>query len=92
LARETLAIKRRVLGPSHPSTALSEYNLASMLARKGDHDEALSVLRAAVNHGLRADVALAIEKDADFNSLHGDPRFAAVVALTKVHAADRKTK
>jgi non-specific serine/threonine protein kinase/serine/threonine-protein kinase len=87
LHRETLDIQRRVLGPEHPDTATSTYNVACVLARKGNRDEALSLLREAVDHGLRRDSDLGIEKDPDLQSLHGDPRFTALVAHAKERAA-----
>ena len=87
LHRKTRDIQRRVLGPEHPDTALSTYNLACTSARKGDGNEALSFLREAVDHGLRPDVDLNIEKDPDLQSLHGDPRFAALVAHAKERAS-----
>src|SRR5882672_10581925 len=37
-------------------------------------------LHEAVNHGLSIGNALGIEKDPDFKSMHGDSRFAAIVA------------
>jgi hypothetical protein len=44
-------------------------------------------LREAVDHGLSADLDLTIEKETDFKSLHGDPRFDALVAHAKERAA-----
>jgi len=87
LLRELLDIQRRVLGPEHPNTAISVYNLGCMAALQGRRDEAFSLLREAVDHGLRASTDLGIEKDPDLNSLHGDPRFAALVAHAKEKAA-----
>jgi hypothetical protein len=58
-----------------------------MLARKGNRDEALSLLREAVDHGLSPVADLAIEKDPDLESLHGDPGFATLVADAKKRAA-----
>jgi hypothetical protein len=57
------------------------------LARKGNRDEVLSLLREAVDHGLPPRFALGIGGDSDFRSLHGDPRFAALVAHAKERAA-----
>ena len=87
LERETLDIRRRVLGPDHPDTALSMYNLAIVEERSGKREEALRLLREAINHGLSRGNTLGIEKDPDFKSLHGDPRFAAVVVEAKNRAA-----
>jgi tetratricopeptide (TPR) repeat protein len=87
MQREMIDIKRRVLGPEHPETAASVYNLACFVARQGRRDEALSLLDQAVDHGLAPYIDLAIEKDSDFDSLHGDARFAAIVADAKDRAA-----
>jgi serine/threonine protein kinase/tetratricopeptide (TPR) repeat protein len=87
LFRETLEIQRRVLGPEHPLTALSTASLGEMLAHKGDRDGALAFLREAVDHGLRPAADLDIGKNPNLQSLHGDPRFAALVAHAKERAA-----
>ena len=87
LDRETLDIRRRVLGPEHPDTAISTYNLACILAHKGNRDAAFSLLRQSVDHGLASNFDLGIEEDPDLKSLHGDPRFAALVAHAKERAA-----
>jgi len=87
LHREILDIQRRALGPEHPDTASSKYNVGCMLARKGNRDAAFSFLREAVDHGLSPVADLGIEKDPDLKSLHGDPRFAALVAHAKERAA-----
>jgi tetratricopeptide (TPR) repeat protein len=85
LLRETREIQRRVLGPEQ--IAGSTYNLGSILARKGDHDGALSLLREAVDHGLQPGIDLYMEKDPDLKSLYGDSRFTALVAHAKELAA-----
>jgi len=87
LDRETLEIQRRVLGPEHPDTASSVYNLGALAAHQGRRNEALSLLRQAVDHGLAPSMDLGIEKDPDLKSLHGDARFAAIVADAKERAA-----
>jgi hypothetical protein len=93
LQRETLDIQRRVLGPNHPDTAMSTYNLGGIALHKGKRDEALSLLRYSVDHGLAPNIALYMEKDPDLESLHTDPRFAALVAHAKqAAAATQETK
>jgi eukaryotic-like serine/threonine-protein kinase len=87
LFRETLDVQRRVLGPEHPTTAITVYNLGVIAAQKGNRTEALSLLREAIDHGLSPDSALGMEKDPDLKSLHGDPRFDALVAYAKQKAA-----
>jgi len=87
LQHETLDIQRRVLGPENPDTALSLYNLGGFAAHKGNRTEALSLLRQALDHGLAPNIAIYMETDPDLKSLHGDPRFDALVAHAKERAA-----
>lgn len=90
LFRQTLDLGDRVLGPDQPETAETRHNLAGLLAQLGQADVALSLLRQAVDHGLPPRVDLGIETDPMFNSLHRDPRFAALVAHAKKQAAAQR--
>lgn len=92
LYRETIDIERRKLGPDHPGTALTKYNLACNLALSGHRDEALNVLRDSVDHGLPIRLAANAEGDTDLKSLHGDPRFASIVADTHRRSTEAQTK
>jgi Flp pilus assembly protein TadD len=93
LGREALEIRRRVLGPDHPDVGLSNYNLAIVVEAEGRRTEALGLLRESVDHGLSPANCLGMEKDSDLKSLHGDPRFDALVAYAKDRAAAaRKAK
>jgi non-specific serine/threonine protein kinase/serine/threonine-protein kinase len=83
LYRETVDGRRRALGPDHPDTARSTYELACVVARQGRHDEALSLLRNSIDHGLDSGSVLDLEKDDDLKSLHGNPRFEALVAYAR---------
>ncbi len=87
LYRETNSIQRRVLGPESPDGADSAYNLACLLAVQGGREEAISLLGEAVDHGLALSTGQGMEKDTDLKSLHGDPRFAALIAHVKEHTA-----
>ena len=87
LEHQTIEIQRRVLGPNHPDTAMSTYNLGGIALHKGKRDEALALLREAVDHGLAPNIALHMEKDPDLAALYGDPRFATLVAHAKERAA-----
>lgn len=81
LTRQVLDIDRRVFGPSHLETAECLYNLGCLEALKGNRDQALALVRGAVDHGLIPTFhASVIEKDPDLKSLHGDPRFTALIA------------
>jgi serine/threonine protein kinase/tetratricopeptide (TPR) repeat protein len=87
LSRQALDIQRRVLGPEDPSRGLLAYNVACIAARGGRRDEALSLLSESVDHGMPPFVAAAMPKDNDLVSLHGDPRFEAIVSRAKERAA-----
>ncbi len=90
---EMLDTERQVFGPEEPHTALTTYYLAVNAALRNRPDEALSLLQEAVDHGLEPPSLLEIEKNADLKALHGDPRFAALVAHAKEKAAAaEKTK
>ena len=87
LLLQALDIERRVFGPNQPETAATKYDLATLLVLEGRTTEALSLLRDAVDHGLPPLMDSRIEKDALFDSLHGDPRFAPLVAHAKGRAS-----
>jgi serine/threonine protein kinase len=86
LNRQVLDIRRRVYGPDDPITARSIYNLACLAALAGRHDEALSLLSEAVEHGFSTQDTVQIENDADLKSLHGNARFERIVADAKRRA------
>jgi Tetratricopeptide repeat len=92
MQREVLAIQRRVLGPEHMDTAASTYNLALVEVHLRQTSEALRLLREAVEHGLSPGDCLGVDKEPDFKSLHGDPRFQEIVAEAKQHAAAAQQK
>ena len=85
--RETLEGRRRALGVGHPDVASTAYDSACALALDGKRDEALSNLQFAVEHALSSEQRQSLEEDADLKSLHGDPRFDALVALSRQRAA-----
>jgi len=91
LFTQTFEIQKRVLGPENPLTAVTVYNLGGVAARQGDKDKAIALLSQSVDHGLLPWVDLEIEKDPDLISLHGDPRFAALVVHAKQVAEAKQT-
>jgi hypothetical protein len=78
--REAVDIERRVLGSKHPDTVDSVYKLARLLALMRKPDEAISLLDNAVDNGLDPGLLVNFEKDTALKSLHGNPRFDALVA------------
>jgi non-specific serine/threonine protein kinase/serine/threonine-protein kinase len=92
LEEQTLATRRRVLTPDHPDIAFSLYNLACVETALNKKDEALSLLREAVDHGLPVYADVGIGSDPDLKALHSDARFDALVAYAKERAAASKQK
>lgn len=87
LIRDPINLSRRLFGPQDPLTVGGVYNLGGIEARLGNRVEALSLLQQALDHGLSSSDALAMESNPDLKSLHRDPRFIAMVADAKKHAA-----
>lgn len=90
--RQLLELQRRVLGPDQPEIAVTLYNLASAVAKKGHSSEALSLLRGSIDHGLLARDAAGIGEDPDLKPLHREPGFAALVAYAKKHSAGQRPR
>jgi len=68
-------------------TRTDVYSLGVVLYELLRKDEALSLVRQAVDHGLAPSGALGMDKDEILESPHGDPRFTALVAYAKDRAA-----
>ena len=73
-------------------TASTQYNLACNPALSGRRDEAIAVLRDALDHGLPAYTAAGMSQYNDLKSLRGDPRSAAPVAEVKSREAVVKSQ
>jgi non-specific serine/threonine protein kinase/serine/threonine-protein kinase len=71
--------RKRTLGPDNPKTAEAVYNLACLAVRAGNNEQALVLLREAMDHGLSGEIAGQLEKDTDLAALHGDAAFARLV-------------
>ncbi len=90
--REALAGLRRVLGASHDVTANAALNLARVLALESKRDEAFVNLRAYAEGISTVDELEGLEKDDSFQSLHGDPRFDALLSATRQRIAAAQTQ
>jgi len=84
---QAIEVQKRVLGPDHRDVGASAYELAILKEHEGKNDEALVLIREAIDHGLSSDDTSGIETDPDLKSLRSDPRFATLVAETKKRAA-----
>jgi eukaryotic-like serine/threonine-protein kinase len=91
LLLETHESRRRVLGPDDPDTAESSYALGELYALQGKKEDAFVALRQSVDHGLRSSVDFDVATDTELKSLHGDPRFDALVADASQHVTPPKT-
>jgi len=81
---EALSVARRV--PNNPVIAMLFYNRACWAAIQSRRQESLADLKQAVDHGFRRADEMAT--DEDLKSLHGDPRFNAILAeVTRLAAA-----
>jgi hypothetical protein len=87
LDRQTLALHTKLFTAHHPDTSQSEFFLAQVLALQGKRDEALTHLQLWLDDGPTPSVIKNFISDDSFNSLHGDPRFAAIVTDAKERAA-----
>jgi serine/threonine protein kinase len=90
LLSETKERQTHVYGIDNPKTALSTYTLAAWAALRGDRERALGLLREAIDHGLDAATIQNMEKDPGLKSLHGDPRFAAIVSDARQHVTGQR--
>ncbi|MBA4019262.1 MAG: hypothetical protein C0483_19020 [Pirellula sp.] len=86
---EALEIDRR-LATLAPHDAVVLYNFACSLSRSELLDEAVVVLRRALEHGY--DDFEYMELDGDFDALRADPRYVALLAEFCPRPVTRRTK
>jgi len=84
--RDALDVCRRRFGESHDMTHWVRYNFACVAAAADRQDEAITLLKDAVDNGLTWYVS--VRDDPDFASLHGDPGFEAIVEELKRSVED----
>jgi serine/threonine protein kinase len=82
-----LEVAKRVEGPDAAFTGTIKYDIACLKAHMGDKNGAITSLAEAVDHGLPSTDALRMDTDSDLASLHGDPRFASILAHAKQMAS-----
>src|SRR5436305_277476 len=81
------AVARRVLPHNHEVTASLLYDLACLAALQGKREDVLTGLRQAIDHGFRYPDHMA--NAPDLKSLHGDPRFIAMLEEVRRLAATK---
>lgn len=80
-----LELRGRLLGPAHPATVASVFNLGGVAAARGDRAAALRYFREAVELGYsRSDWML---RDPNLARLRDDPDFQEIVAAAKANQA-----
>jgi tetratricopeptide (TPR) repeat protein len=79
--------RRRVIGRDNPNTAIAARELARLYALEGRRDDAFANLGEAIDHGLAPSTDRDLSTDPDLKSLHGDPRFDALMADAAQRAA-----
>ena len=75
--RRALAIQKKAWEPGHYVNTWALYQLACVAAREGEAEQALDLLRRALDCGFDRDV---IFDDADLAGLRGTPEFEEIVA------------
>ncbi len=89
LYMHVLEVARRVAGQDAAFTGTVRYDIGCLRAHMGDKNAAIASLADAVDHGLPSTDALRMDSDSDLASLHGDPRFTALVAHAKQVASSK---
>ena len=79
LDRTVMRLARHAPGADSPIAASAEYHLAGLTARRGAHDESISLIRESLN-GLDVNTLRGVATDSALKSLHGDPRFESLIA------------
>ncbi len=87
LSRRALEKQIRVLGPDHPDAAETRYNLACIAAQRGQVDEAIRQLSAALHQGLKPREMLRAARDSNLKVLGNDPRYASLLAFARERAS-----
>jgi tetratricopeptide (TPR) repeat protein len=80
LLEQTRTTATRVLGADSSQATMATYNLACLALRRGQPNEALRLLRDALDHKLPHWIVAGMNQDPDLAALRGDPRFKAMIS------------
>jgi hypothetical protein len=86
---DTLVRRTKVYTSQHPDVAETEYDLAGLYAREGNRDASFLHLDHSLEDAPKPDLYQSLATDSSYNSLHGDPRFAAFLARAKEYSESR---
>ncbi|MFZ2023612.1 MAG: serine/threonine-protein kinase [Terracidiphilus sp.] len=92
LAKQAIEVENGARLRQHESYTYSTYYLGCIAALRGRRGEALSLLKKSIDMGLWPEASLAIAHDEDLRSLHGDPRFDALVKYAGARAASASSR
>jgi len=87
LLREARELATRVLGLDNAGAQQVSLGVADVFAVQGKRDEAIAALLELIDHGLDPSVEPPLAEDPDLKSLHGDPRFTALVVRAQKSAS-----
>src|SRR5262249_21370225 len=68
-----LTLRKKLLGPRHPTVAVTAHDLAALVLLLGQRDRALQILAEAVEVGLPREAALHLGISDDWKTIAGDP-------------------
>jgi non-specific serine/threonine protein kinase/serine/threonine-protein kinase len=80
LALSVRDAQNRTLGADDPEKATTTYTLACIAAQAGKTAEALTLLRGAIDHGLRPNIVRGLAKDPALEPIRADPGFGQLLA------------
>ena len=92
LFAQARTIQLHVLGPDNPSAAETTESLAALKLREGHRDDALHLLRDAVDHGLPGWAIKRMATNPDLKALQNDPRFTQLLAYAQTRSPAPPTR
>ena len=92
MIRQAYDIQVKAFGKDNPVTADVLYHRAAIAAVEMHKDEAVSLLREALNHGMARSEMVGVQKDPEFQSLHGEAGFTELLADIRKRTTQEETE